>query len=279
MARIISGFCVPHNPLMASTPKIDRQHLADSVFAGMEVVHQRLLEQDIDTVIVIGDDHYTKFGPHCLPQYLIATGDLAGPEEPWLNIEHYQVPNHEKLACHIRDYGFDHGFDWASATSLELEHGTMLPIHLSVKPQESGIRTIPIYIASGVVPLLRIRRAHDLGRMIGDAVVAWSGDERVAVIGSGGLSHWVGMAQMGQINSEFDQMFLEYVASGNTEAIMDLSDDYILEQAGNGAFEVRNWVCAMGAVQATGANHICYEAVNEWVAGCACTELTFESRH
>ena len=275
MAKIVAGFCVPHDPLMTSTPQIGRQHLADSVLSGMESVYQRLLELEVDTVIVIGDDHYTKFGPHCLPQYLIATADIAGPEEPWLNIERYQLSNNEPLANHILNYGFDHGFDWASATSLELEHGTMVPIHLSVKPKQSGITTIPVYLAAGVAPLLRMRRAYELGNMIGDAVMAWEGDERVAVIGTGGLSHWVGTAEMGRVNVAFDQMVLDHVKSGNADAIIKLSDEYVLEHGGNGAFELRNWICAMGVVRATGAEHICYEAVNEWVCGCACTELTF----
>lgn len=277
MAKIISGFCIPHDPLMTASPIIERQNLADSVLTGMDEVYKRLVEQEIDTVIMIGDDHFTKFGPHCLPQYLIATGDLAGPEESWLNISRYQVPNNEPLAEHIREFGFENGFDWATATSIELEHGTMVPIHLSVKPQESGIRTIPIYLAAGVAPLLRMRRAYELGCMIGDAVEAWEGGERVAVIGTGGLSHWVGMSKMGHVNVEFDQMILDYVESGNVDAIIGLSDDYVLEHAGNGAFELRNWVCAMGAVKATKAKHICYEAVNEWVCGCACTELIFDT--
>lgn len=273
MANLVSAFCVPHDPLMTASPKIERQHLADSVLGGMEEVYKRLVDQNIDTVIVIGDDHYTKFGPHCLPQYLIATGDLAGPEEPWLNIERYEVPNNEALATHIRDFGFDNGFDWATATTLELEHGTMVPIHLCVKPKESGMKAIPIYLAAGVVPLIRMRRAYELGQMIGKAIEAWEGDERVAIIGTGGLSHWVGTAEMGRVNEEFDRKILDHVEAGDAEAIINLDDQYVLEQAGNGAFELRNWVCAMGVADATGAEHICYEAVNEWVCGCACTEL------
>ena len=101
MAEIVAGFCLPHDPLMASAPEINEKPKADAVFAALDEVHARLVKQDIDTVVVIGDDHYCKFGPHCLPQYLIAIGDVDGPEEPWLGIERYKVPNNTALAEHI----------------------------------------------------------------------------------------------------------------------------------------------------------------------------------
>lgn len=273
MAEIIAGFCLPHDPLMASTPQINEQPKADAVFAALEEVHRRITAQRIDTVIVIGDDHYCKFGPHCLPQYLIGIGDVDGPEEPWLGIKRYTVSNNTALATHIMNYGFDHGFDWAVAKSITLDHGTMVPIHLAVKPQQSGIRAIPVYTAAGVEPLIKTRRAYELGRMIGQAVAAFDGPERIAIFGTGGISHWVGTAEMGRINEQFDRMVLDRVSAGDVEALIALSDAHVIQTAGNGALEVRNWIMAMGAVGATGAEVICYEPVPEWICGIGVAEL------
>ena len=273
MAEIVAGFCLPHDPLMASTAEINDQQKADAVFAALDEVHRRIVDQKVDTVIVIGDDHYCKFGPHCLPQYLIGVGDVDGPEEPWLGIERYTVPNNVPLATHIMNYGFDHGFDWAVAKNITLDHGTMVPIHLAVKPSESKIRAIPIYIAAGVLPLLRTRRAFELGQMIGNAIKASNGSERVAIFGTGGISHWVGSAQMGRVNEEFDRMVLDKVSVGDVEALIALSDEHVEETAGNGALEIRNWIMAMGAVGATGAEVICYEPVPEWICGMGVAEL------
>ncbi|MEH6542953.1 MAG: hypothetical protein V7721_03335 [Porticoccaceae bacterium] len=273
MANLVAGFCTPHDPLMSASPQINQQDSADAILAGMESVHQSLIAAKVDTVIVVGDDHYTMFGPHCLPQYLIGIGDLDGPEEPWLQIDRYPFLNNTPLAEHIMNYGFDNGFDWAVAKSLTVDHGTMLPIHLSVKPQESGMKVIPVYTAAGVTPLLRTRRAYQLGEMIGAAVKAWDKDENVAILGTGGISHWVGSKEMGRVNPEFDQMILKHVTEGNAEALINLSDEYVLEHGGNGAFEIRNWLVAMGAMQATGAELICYEPIPEWVTGCGIAEL------
>jgi protocatechuate 4,5-dioxygenase beta chain len=274
MAEIVAGFCLPHDPLMASAPEINEKPKADAVFAALDEVHARLVKQDIDTVVVIGDDHYCKFGPHCLPQYLIAIGDVDGPEEPWLGIERYKVPNNTALAEHIMNFGFDNGFDWAVAKSITLDHGTMIPIHMAVKSATSGIRAIPVYTAAGVTPLLRTRRAYELGRMIGQAVAAWEGNERVAVLGTGGISHWVGTAEMGRVNLDFDRMVLDKVAAGDVEALIALSDEHVIETAGNGALEIRNWIMAMGAVGATGAELICYQPIPEWICGIGVAELS-----
>ncbi|MEM7467174.1 MAG: protocatechuate 3,4-dioxygenase [Pseudomonadota bacterium] len=275
MAEIVAGFCLPHDPLMVSTPNINEQDKASAVFAALDEVHQRLVKHAIDTVIVIGDDHYTNFGPHCLPQYLIAIGDIDGPEEPWLGLERYNVPNNKALAEHIMHYGYEHGFDWAVAKSLTLDHGTMVPIHLAVKAPTSGIKSIPVYTAAGVTPLLPTKRAYELGQMMGQALASYPGDERVAVLGTGGISHWVGTAEMGQVNEKFDRMVLDKVIAGDVQSLIELSDEHVIETAGNGALEIRNWIMAMGAVGALGAELICYQPVPEWVCGIGVTELSF----
>ncbi len=273
MSELVAGFCLPHDPLMVVNPQINEQERANAIYAALDEVHERIKAADVDTVIVIGDDHYCKFGPQCLPQYLIAIGDVDGPQEPWLGLERYAFDNNTALAEHIMNYGFDHGFDWAVAKSITLDHGTMVPVHLGVKPRDSGIRAIPIYTAAGVVPMMRLRRAFELGQMIGDAVAAAPGDDRVAIFGTGGISHWVGEAQMGRVNVEFDNMVIDHVRAGDAEALMDLSDAYIDEHGGNGAHEIRNWLVAMGAMRSQSAELLCYEPIPEWICGCAVAEL------
>jgi protocatechuate 4,5-dioxygenase beta chain len=206
MAELVAGFCLPHDPLMASVPKINEQAKADKVYEALEEVNRRIKAMNVDTVIVIGDDHYCNFGPHCLPQYLIAVGDADGPREPWLGVDRYPVELDTPLATHIMNFGFDHGFDWAVARNITLEHGTMIPIHYAVKPNESGIKSIPIYTAAGVEPLLRTRRAYELGQMIGNAVADYDDARRVAVFGTGGISHWVGTAEMGRVNEGLNNL-------------------------------------------------------------------------
>jgi protocatechuate 4,5-dioxygenase beta chain len=274
MATLVGGFCLPHDPLITGQPQAASEDQARRVMDAFAAVRAGIERLRADTVIVVGDDHYAMFPPGCQPSILIGIGDLEGPLEPWLNIARRKVPNHPALAEHIMGWGFDHGFDWAIAKTLVLDHSTMVPLHLAVP---TGTRAIPVYISSGVAPLIRGKRCRELGRMIGEAVASWRGDERVVILGTGGISHWVGMPQMGQINAEFDHRILAMVERGDVDALVALSDAEIVDQAGNGALEVRNWIVAMAALPSARARVIAYEPVEPWITGLGFAELAVAS--
>jgi protocatechuate 4,5-dioxygenase beta chain len=204
------------------------------------------------------------FGPGCIPSILIGIGDIEGPIEPWLRIARRPVLNHAPLAEHVMHFGFEQGFDWAVAKTLSLDHSTMIPIHLAVP---ANVRAIPIYISCGVDPLIRGKRCQQLGRMLGEAVAAWPGNERVVILGTGGISHWVGMADMGRLNIEFDQRVLQMVERKDVDGLAALTDAEIVDQAGNGALEVRNWIVAMSALPRFESRILAYEPVQEWITG------------
>src|SRR5690606_2572715 len=125
------------------------------------------------------------------------------------------------------------------------DHSIGLPARVCALPNPSVRGVIPIYLASGVEPVLPMRRAYALGGALRRAVEAWVGDDRVVVIGSGGISHWVGMPQMGRVNETFDRMVLDCVVRGDAAPLLALDDADVLESAGNGAFEIRNFLCMM----------------------------------
>ncbi len=273
MAEVVGGFLMPHNPMLTSAPP----GLADpvksgNVFSAFEAVSKRVTELRADTVIIIGDDHYTNFGPHCIPRCLIATGDVEGPIEPWLGIEKTIIENNEALANHIMVSGFGDGIDWAFAKSITVDHSIAIPYHLAVRGVP-GLKAIPVYLNAAVPPVIGSRRAFQIGESILRAVQSWEGAERVVIYGTGGISHWVGSAGMGQVNEAFDQQILAMAGAGDVEGLIALSDDRVLEEGGNGCLEIKNWICAMAALPGSKADLIAYEAMPEWVTGLGFAEL------
>jgi protocatechuate 4,5-dioxygenase beta chain len=268
MAEIVGGFLMPHDPLMYANPDAVEADQKARVFGAYNEIAEEIAELRADTAIVIGCDHYILYGPECLPQFVIGIGDLEGPIERMPGLERGVVPNNEPMARHIMETGFDQGFDWAVSKVMKLDHSVYIPYQLCIKPN-AGMKTIPIFLASGVDPTIRKRRAHDLGKMIGEAVRSMPGDEKVVVIGSGGISHWVGSAPMGKVNEAFDREILALVEAGDAEALIAMDDAEIMEKAGNGALEIRNFLCAMGAVAAPGlkARTIAYEPIPAWITG------------
>lgn len=273
MAEIVGGFFMPHVPLITAEPDAPAKDKVARVRSAFAAVVERVRALEVDTVINIGADHYGLFGPHCVPQCLIAIGDLEGPAEVWLRVEKRHLPANEKLARHIMSHGHEAGVDWAFATSFTVDHATMVPYHLAVEPAGAEIRVIPIYLNEAVEPFIPSRRALQIGRQIRAAVESWPGRERVAVFGTGGISHWVGTAEMGRVNEQFDQNIMAMVESGDVEGMIALSDEEILATAGNGALEIKSWICAIGAVETNTPRVIAYEPVPEWCTGFGFAEL------
>jgi aromatic ring-opening dioxygenase LigB subunit len=85
------------------------------------------------------------------------------------------------------------------------------------------------------------RRCFDFGRALGRAIAGWPSDERVAVVGSGGLSHFV-------IDEEFDHRILGALKRDDIDAILG-EDDALFR---SGTSETKNWIVARGALAETG---------------------------
>jgi hypothetical protein len=79
-----------------------------------------------------------------------------------------------------------------------------------------------------------------LGRAIGKAVKAWDGSERVAVIGSGGLSHFV-------VDEELDKQLLGALERNDEATLSSLPRERLYSATS----ESLNWVALGGAMGQT----------------------------
>ena len=276
MANVVGGFLVPHDPVMFVAPDAPKQDVRDRMWNAFDVCSTRLAQLKPTSVVIVGADHYMLFGTSCLPSFLIGTGDVDGPLDALPGIKRAVIPDSSSLAQHIAEHGRENGFDWAVARALTVDHSVGIPNQLLVQPlREAGLKvgTIPVYLAAGVDPYIKLTRAVAVGRQIREAIEAWPEDERVAVIGSGGISHWVGTADMGRVNETFDREILDYATRCDVDGIARLTDEYILENGGNGGMEIRNWACAMGTLEGARGEVIDYAPVPEWVTGLGFVQL------
>lgn len=79
------------------------------------------------------------------------------------------------------------------------------------------------------------KRCYEFGQMVGKAIRAWDSDLKVAVFGSGGMSHFV-------IDEQIDQIFMEAIENRDANAITDLEEGYFQ----TGTSELKNWIAAAG---------------------------------
>lgn len=276
MGKIVGGFLVPHDPVMFVAPEAPQKSVAQRMWGAFATCAQRLAQLNATSVVIIGADHYMLFGTGCLPQYLIGTGDIDGPIDALPGLRRGVIPDSQKLASFIAEHGKDNGFDWAVGRAFTVDHAVAIPNQLIVEPvraQGQRIGTIPVYLASGVDPFIKMQRAIALGGAIKAAIEASPEDERVVVIGSGGISHWVGVPEMGKVNEVFDREIMDYAVRGDLAGMGALTDEYILANGGNGGMEIRQWACAMGAMPGAKGEIIDYAAVPEWVTGLGFVQL------
>ncbi len=243
---------------------------AERVFDGFRTLASSLKAARPDVLITIATDHFLTYGYEFLPIFSIGTGDrfegwgeFGVPKRDYKGIAPFGAAVQEGLVAA--------GFDAAGARDVKLDHAFSCPLQLLLRDWD--VPVLPVYINCTVAPLPSHARALAFGRALGDVVRAQGVAERVAIVGTGGLSHWVGTPQTGTINTGFDRQFLDLFTSGRLDEIAAMDSDWVIDNAGNGAAEIRNWLAAAGAVNAKGAREIAYEPVAMWNTGIAVTEI------
>jgi protocatechuate 4,5-dioxygenase beta chain len=96
-------------------------------------------------------------------------------------------------------------------------------------------------------PLPSPARCLKFGEALGRALASWPADERVVVLGTGGLSHQLDGQRAGFINKPFDLFCLEKIVD-EPEAIARYSIRELVELAGTQGPELIQWLIMRGAL-------------------------------
>jgi 3-O-methylgallate 3,4-dioxygenase len=104
------------------------------------------------------------------------------------------------------------------------------------------VPNVPVYINTFYPPSQpTLKRCYDFGKALRRAIESWATDKTVAVIASGGLSHFV-------VEEDVDQAFLDALLSENEQRITSLP----LSSYNGGTSEARNWIATAAAMAGTG---------------------------
>jgi aromatic ring-opening dioxygenase catalytic subunit (LigB family) len=266
VAELVGVFAASHGPLIVRAwdqlPAATRQR-ATEAFGELG---RRLRDAKADVLIVFSPDHWVNFFLDHLPSFCVGVGDThAGPSEPWLAaFPHKQVRGHAPFAMHLVEHAYNHGFEPSLSYQLELDHGFCIPLwKAGIEPLPA---IVPVVINTIEPPFPTPARCLELGACIAEAVRRYAPPLRVAVLGSGGLSHSIGEPTMGAIDESFDREFVRLLERGTRPAMLRFLEQRLVA-AGNGAAEVRNWLAAHGAAGEHGFDLIHYSAMPEVYVG------------
>jgi aromatic ring-opening dioxygenase catalytic subunit (LigB family) len=261
--------------MMAAARDSAPEKQRESFFGALESVRTDAESAGVQACVVLSNEHFTNFFLENFPQICIGLGERNwGPTEAWLPIDKMWIPGHPGLGGHITRSLLNAGFDPAFSHQLELDHGVMTVYH-ELDPQ-MRLPLVPIVQNCAVEPLMPVRRWYEFGLALGEAIRSYDGLERVAVVGAGGLSHFIGVPRVGDIDEEFDRWFLDQLERGNIDELLDLPDEEIA-LAGNGAHEIRSWLAVAGAAAPGRGQTLAYEPIYPWITGMAVSRFDLAS--
>jgi len=253
MAEVVVGIAASHAPNLAVPSLMQgvKEEQYGTVKAGFAEARTLLEQARPDAIVIFSSDHFDRCFYDNLPPFLVGVGETAeGPVNEWLKIPKVTLRVAGELGRFLVSEGLENGVDFASSAELGLDHAEVVP--LSYLTPAWDIPIVPIVVNAFAPPMPSLKRCLQVGAFVGAVIERWPERKRVAVIGTGGLSHWVGLPGTGRVNAEFDRWFLGcLVANRGTDVIAKYPRSEELEtDAGNGGQEIRDWLAVAAAMPA-----------------------------
>jgi catalytic LigB subunit of aromatic ring-opening dioxygenase len=233
---------------------------------GIETISDRLAEAKPDVALVIGDDQWEMFQAEGVPSFSLYHGerlfdeqqrDLAklaegvraaqwaahGDDRAWHRTDGRLA---EHITATLSANDFDIHFFKEQREDRTLGHAFTFPRYrLGLSPE---IPIVPLFINTYFPPNNpNAGRCFRLGQVVRQAIESWDAGVRVAVITSGGLSHFV-------VNEELDHAVLDGLTKGDLESFASLPRRHMR----SGTSEILNWVTAAGVLEKQHATIVDY---------------------
>ena len=253
MAQIVFAAGVPHAPGLVGlidTAPPESQDVVRSMFRRLS---DELRAARPDVLIVFANDHLANSRVRNYPDFLIgAAARHVGPNEwfkEWIKCRDYDARGNPEVAHALVNGLTKRGIrtSW-SDDNLKFDDNISVPVVMS-DLDHSGITLVPVLQNCIVPPIPDQNRCYQVGQALGEFIRQdLPPDMRVALLGSGGLSHEPGGARYYFIDEEFDLHFLDLCALGDHDRLLKEMTIERMDQSGNGGTaELLAWFVVMGA--------------------------------
>ena len=255
----------PRSVLAEITPDKHTQRHGEAM-AALGRLSDGLAGANLDAVIVVGDDHKEIYHDDNMPSVLVYRGEtianvpnrtgrttagahVDGSRRPnWMQraaaryyeeseTRHYPV--HAGLANHLITALVEAEFDVSSANALPAGEGEGHAFgFVHRRLMKEAVPVIPVVLNTYYPPNQPSpRRCYRLGQAIREAIERYPENLRIGVVASGGLSHFT-------VDEELDREVIRALGEKDADALQDLPRTRL----NSGNSEIRNWICAGGAL-------------------------------
>ena len=248
-----------------------RAHLADPAIRDEFYANYRRLRDALeasrpDALVVVGAEHFANFFFDNMPAYCIGMADFyEGPieDEEWLGIERRRIPGAPDLSKRLITRIMD-DCDVAYAQEWKFDHGISVPLHFLTPRYDLPV--VPVNINCQEPPLTPLHRTWAFGRALRQACDA--APERIALIGTGGISHWPCTPDSGTVNEAFDRDFLDKFVNNRKDDLLAYTDEEVYREAGHGGFEIRTFITVAAATEGATGELLFYAPIPIFAVGC-----------
>ena len=272
MGQIVAAFATSHAPGITGFPERAEPAQVEAIHWALHRLREQLEAARPDAVVGISVEHFTNFFLSNLPTFCIGIAEsyLSPASQQFvdfLRIPQRTIPGHAALGRAILEEALGSDFD-PSSTAGDFGFDENFAVPFQFLMPERPLPVVPIVVNGVQPPFPTPRRCYQFGQMLGRAIGRQTAAERVALVATGGLSHWVGAPESGRIVGEFDRQVLDLLSRGRGAEIAEWTDRQI-EPAGNGAHEIRTWLVLAGAVGERPFDVMAYAPVPAWLTGTA----------
>jgi 2,3-dihydroxyphenylpropionate 1,2-dioxygenase len=264
MSLVFAGIC-SHAPGITGRAHLADRSIAEEFYDAYRGMADELAAAKPDVLIVVAAEHFANFFMNNMPAFAVGMAkSYEGPiEDPeWLGIPHTRIPGSAELSQRLVP-DMMQTVDLAYAEEWKFDHGIMVP--LSFLTPRYDLPVIPVNINCQGPPLAPLHRAWALGEALRRA--ADRAPERIAVIGTGGISHWPATPDSGKINEAWDREFLRRWQVNDQQALLSYTDEATYRDAGQGGFEIRTFISVAAAAHGQGRLHY-YRPIPIFAVGC-----------
>jgi hypothetical protein len=267
----------PAPPELAQETPAVLEDYAHRVTLGFAALRAELEAAKPEAVFIVGDDQNELFSKALIPSFAMFIGEAAEGTTAITWIGEKVQDRRITLPCHaaiakialagLIERGFDLGFVEKLTPLARPEIGlghAFTRVAQVMHLVENGIPVIPIFTNAYHPPLPSAARCYALGQALRDVFA--DRPERVAIYGSGGLSHDPRGPRTGEVDEKLDRFVLDRIAHGDGPALKRLFTPEIAS-FGAGTGEIRNWVAVAGAYDGIKATVVDYIPARHAVTG------------
>lgn len=197
--------CASHSPLMEFASPIEKRQ-EEVVRATFKQLEQEVKAYNPTLIISFGPDHFNGFFYDLMPSFCVGLRATAAGDWDY-GPGHINVP--ETTALQLVRHVLNEGVDVAYSYRMQADHGLTQPLHFLCEGQLDRYPTIPIFVNAAAVPLPTTQRSIALGKAVGSFINTLNlENERILILGTGGLSHDPPTPQMGSVPPEVEEFLI-----------------------------------------------------------------------